>query len=460
MSLHVDSSPYGLAARVLVLVGGLDGSLQLQASSNDELRLDDGSQSISGSPFSVLMGLAHRASASNSIHARKLIGYSDEEQGQVSEWTSRLESGAASSNSDPAHLVSALGPLLRSRSFLAPTSFTPSVADYTAWAIISEADSSVRSSLPREVSRWLRAVSASIPRSGDAAQQWLSGTPLLQQSSSSSSTDAPPQSEIFNMDVEAAVAAAEKKNAGGANDPAGAAAAGGDKKKAAASSASASSAASAATAAAASSSSAPASSSSSSGKKEGKAKESKAGKEGKDKKAAAAAAPASGEVSQIYRIDFRIGAIKSVAPHPTEARLYVCSIDIGEPEPRQVVAGLADHFTVDDLTGKRVVLMVNLKSGDLKGVPSNGRCMVATSPDGSRKEMATPPEGAAIGERITFASVKEGQVPDAQVAPKRLHEIMKGLHTNSNKVVQYLNDDFMTSAGPVTVPTIADGTVA
>jgi hypothetical protein len=102
---------------------------------------------------------------------------------------------------------------------------------------------------------------------------------------------------------------------------------------------------------------------------------------------------------------------------------------------------------------------VNLKAGDLKGVVSAGRIMVATGADG-KKELATPPEGAQVGEPITFASVPAGKVPDAELAPKRLHEILKGLKTNGSKVVQYIDADFQTSAGPVTVQTIADGTVA
>ncbi len=113
---------------------------------------------------------------------------------------------------------------------------------------------------------------------------------------------------------------------------------------------------------------------------------------------------------------------------------------------RVVVSGLGEHFTAAQLTGLNLVVMTNVAPGNVKGVDSFGRVMVATSTDGSKKELATPPAGAKVGEQITFASVPASSKPDTpSVAAKRLHEIMKGLRTSSERVVQYLNDDFNTS---------------
>ena len=151
----------------------------------------------------------------------------------------------------------------------------------------------------------------------------------------------------------------------------------------------------------------------------GKEKKEKAPKEAKAAKPAAAAAAGS-EVAQVYRVDFRIGKILSVEKHPTEARLLVEQIDVGEEKPRTVVSGLADFFTPEQLKDQLVIVMVNLKAGDLKGVVSNGRVMVATSADGTKKELAQPPQGAKVGERITFASVPAGKAPDEEVAPKKV----------------------------------------
>lgn len=91
---------------------------------------------------------------------------------------------------------------------------------------------------------------------------------------------------------------------------------------------------------------------------------------------------------------------------------------------------------------------------------SAGRTLVATSPSGDKKELCMPPPSAPIGERIHFAAVPAGTAADNPIAPKRLHEILKHLHTGPNKTVQYENHDFLTSAGPCTVQTIENGTVA
>lgn len=184
----------------------------------------------------------------------------------------------------------------------------------------------------------------------------------------------------------------------------------------------------------------------------------------KEDKKAAAPAPAADKddekAQQIYRMDFRVGKVIDVQNHPSEARLYVEKIDIGTDAPIQVVSGLAEWISKEDFTGKLVVVAINVKSGDMKGVESFGRIMVATNAENNKKEIALAPEGAKIGEKVTFPGVDVNAKADNPIAPKNLHRVMKDLHTNDGCVVQYQNLDFTTSAGPVKVASIQNGTVA
>jgi methionine--tRNA ligase beta chain len=173
--------------------------------------------------------------------------------------------------------------------------------------------------------------------------------------------------------------------------------------------------------------------------------------------AAAAEAKDEGGAHTIHRMDLRVGRILSAKQHPNADRLFVLEVDVGEAKPRIVCSGLVDCVSVDKLTGLCVVA-VNLPEADLKGVASNGRMLAATSADGKSKELVTPPQGAKVGERVSFKGADGA--PDQSLASKHQHKIFKELHTNASCVAQYKDIDFMTSAGPCKAATIANGTVA
>ena len=61
------------------------------------------------------------------------------------------------------------------------------------------------------------------------------------------------------------------------------------------------------------------------------------------------------------RIDLRVGHVLKVEKHPQADALYVEEIDVGEEKPRQVVSGLVKYMQPEDLQGKLVVLVCNLK---------------------------------------------------------------------------------------------------
>ena len=107
--------------------------------------------------------------------------------------------------------------------------------------------------------------------------------------------------------------------------------------------------------------------------------------------------------------------------------------------------------------GKQVILVVNLATAEVKGTTSAGRCLVATSADGKTKEVLEPPAGVPNGERVTFAGCSSP--PDACVNNRIVNKIWKVLKTNEDCVAQADSIIFTTSQGPVTVPTVATGTV-
>ncbi|TNE85012.1 MAG: methionine--tRNA ligase [Deltaproteobacteria bacterium] len=77
------------------------------------------------------------------------------------------------------------------------------------------------------------------------------------------------------------------------------------------------------------------------------------------------------------KLDLRAGLILEAGPHPKADRLLVLKVDVGEHKPRQVVAGIASKYAPEELVGKRVVVVCNLKPAKLRGVMSEAMLMAA-----------------------------------------------------------------------------------
>ncbi|KXZ47587.1 hypothetical protein GPECTOR_34g746 [Gonium pectorale] len=109
---------------------------------------------------------------------------------------------------------------------------------------------------------------------------------------------------------------------------------------------------------------------------------------GDGKKAAGgsgAAAPADDGPVDVSRLDVRVGRIVKAWKHPDADSLYVEEVDVGEDKPRQVVSGLVRFIpAADQLVGRRVVLLCNLKPAAMRGVQSQAMVLAATSKEGDK----------------------------------------------------------------------------
>jgi methionyl-tRNA synthetase len=99
------------------------------------------------------------------------------------------------------------------------------------------------------------------------------------------------------------------------------------------------------------------------------------------------------------RIDLRVGVVRTCERVKGKDKLLRLTVDVGEPEPRQIVAGLALTFKPEDLLERRVVVVANLAPRDFgKGLVSNG--MLLASGPSEALVLATVGEGAAPGARL------------------------------------------------------------
>tara|TARA_B100000459_G_scaffold112714_1_gene66337 strand:+ start:229 stop:858 length:630 start_codon:yes stop_codon:yes gene_type:complete len=88
-------------------------------------------------------------------------------------------------------------------------------------------------------------------------------------------------------------------------------------------------------------------------------------------------------------VDLRIGKIVSVEDHPNADRLYVVSLDDGSDEGRTICAGLKEYYSAEEMVGKNVVFVSNLKPRPLRGVTSEGMMLAADDGEGCVRLITT-----------------------------------------------------------------------
>ena len=81
------------------------------------------------------------------------------------------------------------------------------------------------------------------------------------------------------------------------------------------------------------------------------------------------------------KVNLRVGVVTAIEDHPNADKLYVMKVDIGEEQPRQLVAGLRPYYAKEALLGKRIIVVANLQPAVLRGIESNGMLLAAQSGD-------------------------------------------------------------------------------
>jgi len=83
------------------------------------------------------------------------------------------------------------------------------------------------------------------------------------------------------------------------------------------------------------------------------------------------------DIEYFNKIDIRVGKILKVDPIKGSKKLLKIILDLGE-EKRQIVAGIAEHYRSDQLIGKEIAVLVNLKPVKIVGTKSNGMLLAAS----------------------------------------------------------------------------------
>ena len=74
---------------------------------------------------------------------------------------------------------------------------------------------------------------------------------------------------------------------------------------------------------------------------------------------------------------------------PNADRLYVVSIDDGSDDGRTICAGIKEYYSADEMVGKNIVFVSNLKPRSLRGITSEGMMLAADDGEGNVRLITT-----------------------------------------------------------------------
>ena len=118
-----------------------------------------------------------------------------------------------------------------------------------------------------------------------------------------------------------------------------------------------------------------------------------------------------------------VGVITKVWEMEDSDKCYCEEIDIGAESPRLIASGLRSHYTLEEMQGRRVVVVANLKPKKVgPAFISHGMVLCGWDKARTRCEFVEPPEGAKVGERITYPAVTFTGEPPVKANAKVRHK--------------------------------------
>jgi methionyl-tRNA synthetase len=104
-------------------------------------------------------------------------------------------------------------------------------------------------------------------------------------------------------------------------------------------------------------------------------------------------------IDDFVKVDLRVGLVLSAEAVKGADKLLQLKVDLGEAEPRTIVAGIAKAYTPEQMVGRKVVIVANLQPRKLRGILSNGM-VVAASLEGGSPVLASFLEDVPVGARL------------------------------------------------------------
>jgi methionyl-tRNA synthetase len=106
------------------------------------------------------------------------------------------------------------------------------------------------------------------------------------------------------------------------------------------------------------------------------------------------------DITDFTKVDLRVGEVITAERIPKADKLLLLTVDIGEEKPRQILAGIAQHYDPEQLLRRKIAVVANLKPRKLRGYESQGMLLAASVGDEGKPVIATFTEDVPNGARL------------------------------------------------------------
>jgi methionyl-tRNA synthetase len=105
-------------------------------------------------------------------------------------------------------------------------------------------------------------------------------------------------------------------------------------------------------------------------------------------------------IEDFAKVELRVGEVLTAERVPKSDKLLRFTVDLGEATPRQILAGIAEHYEPEKLVGRKIVVVANLKPRRLRGFESQGMVLAASAGEEGKPVLATFAEDVPNGTKL------------------------------------------------------------
>lgn len=105
-------------------------------------------------------------------------------------------------------------------------------------------------------------------------------------------------------------------------------------------------------------------------------------------------------IDDFIKVELRAATVLEAERVPKADKLLRLQIDVGESQPRQILAGIAEYYKPEEVVGRKIVIVANLAPRKMRGFESNGMLLAASVGDEGRPVLATFGEDVPNGTRL------------------------------------------------------------
>ena len=101
------------------------------------------------------------------------------------------------------------------------------------------------------------------------------------------------------------------------------------------------------------------------------------------------------------RVDLRVATVLEAREMPKSKKLLVLQVELAGGERRQVLAGIKEHYSAEQMVGRQIIVVANLAPREMMGQTSHGMLLAAHDADTGKVIVMGPSEKVSAGAKVS-----------------------------------------------------------